>query len=162
MSLSGEPSFIHLSYEHKLNERFSITPRLGFGWAFAAGSGLGKKFFEFGVAPALDVDAKYYFKLKNTNRRGKINSVYSGTYISLNPFVTSTLLGDFRYIYSRPFYGTTLNVGKQIQKHNNWYFNYYLGYTLFIRSIKTKVYNSETFLNYFFLGLGFGYSLSNK
>lgn len=151
---------LRASCEIKLGKRTSITPQAGFGFSFLSGSTYigGSRFTEFGLLPVIDTDLKYYLTLTNRKRNGKINCLYKGLYTSFHPYLSFQLLGNYKYIYNSPEYGFQLNVGRVIQKQSNWYFNYYLGYSLFSRTIKTEKNIAETLPNGLSIGGAIGYS----
>lgn len=151
---------LRVSCEVKINDRTTITPQIGFGFMYQSGSSYigGPRFSEFGLIPVIDTDFKYYLTLNNS-KKGVVNCLYKGSYISFHPYLSSQLLGNYKYIYSSPEYGFQINLGRAIQKKSNWYFNYYLGYNLFSKAIKTQMNNAQVIPSQLSLGGCIGFSL---
>ena len=152
---------LNSSCEFKTGLRTTVTPEAGFGFAYLNGTTYigGPRFSEFGLIPQFASDFKYYFSLKNRDRKGKINCLFKGSYISLKPTLSLKFLGNPKYIYQSPSYSFQLNLGRQIQKNSNWFFNYYIGYIIFGSKIKTSKNLAEKYSNNFFLNGSIGYSL---
>jgi len=158
ISLAGT-SFLNFTNDIKLKPRITISPSIGLNLIFQASSGMGQgPYAEFGVAPVTAIDGKYYYSLKTKRNNGKLNRVFIGDYVSLNSYFWFPLIGNYKHIFVQPEYGTFFTVGRQVQKLNNWYYNYYIGYSIFSKKIETARFKSEIYPNSFVFGYTIGYT----
>lgn len=119
--------------EHKLNERITLLPKVGFDvnavWG-AGGFNQGKEYFEVSFYPSVSTQLRYYLNLQNTNTKGKINKQFGGTYFAIGTGITFNAINPQTHIDPRGSYGLGISLGKQVLKNSGWSFNYNIGYSL--------------------------------